>query len=53
MQRGAGSEKKKKGAVVELSKLSKPVGEVEVEEAVVQPKQVTAFFYDLGLCRVG
>merc|ERR1712192_87380 len=42
MQRGAGSEKKKKGAVVELSSMSKPVGEVEVEEAVVQPKQVSA-----------
>ena len=47
MHRGA-SEKKKKGvaAVVELSNMSKGVGEVEVEAAsgaVVQPKQVTAY----------
>ena len=44
MHRGA-SEKKKKGvaAVVELSNMSKGVGEVEVEAVVVQPKQVTAY----------
>ena len=46
MHRGA-SEKKKKGvaAVVELSNMSKGVGEVEVEAAAVsvQPKQVTAY----------
>ena len=45
MHRGA-SEKKKKGvaAVVELSNMSKGVGEVEVESAAaVQPKQVTTY----------